>query len=157
MQRRQVFVVFLFTFWLIFVLKSLVKNLMRGGGLRNRRLSLTLKSTHFSVFCRRTGLSYVWAICNYFYQNGTSCENNLAGRYPKADGDLEMCMRYHRDYDIQYMVWWNNQCFGSLTCDTPYPTDGEISVYDCGACMFAFIVFYMMFLKHISSINQSLN
>jgi hypothetical protein len=57
------------------------------------------------------------------------CEDNLMGRYPDGDGDLDACITYQLVQGHNFATWWNGKCYGSLSCDTLTPLTGAVN-YD---------------------------
>ena len=56
-----------------------------------------------------------------------ACERNEVGRYPAGDGDIDSCIKYQKDHGRSYAVYGNGQCWGSITCSSPYPASGMVS------------------------------
>lgn len=51
---------------------------------------------------------------------GKACEANDDGRDSSCDGDLDCCKSSIIAKGLQYVVWYQDTCWGSPTCDTPY-------------------------------------
>ena len=70
---------------------------------------------------------------NCIYSNNEACERNGYGRYPAADGNINACIRYQRDNGRSFAVYWQEKCYGSSTCKSPYSLGGTVN-YEVQYC-----------------------
>merc|ERR1712038_502593 len=74
------------------------------------------------------------ALCQGFqgwvsYSTGDACEDNGQGRDKSCDGDLDCCKSSIIAKGLQFVVWWSNMCYGSLTCDAAYTLSGSVNYH----------------------------
>ena len=62
-----------------------------------------------------------------------ACENNKAGRYQDADGDVDACIRYQKENGRSFATYWKDECYGSATCSKPYCLSGAVN-YEVKHC-----------------------
>ena len=55
------------------------------------------------------------------------------GRCTSCDGDLKACMKHQESKGYDFVVWWQNKCYGSNSCDNPYKLPNtDVYEYVCG-------------------------
>ena len=62
-----------------------------------------------------------------------ACENNKAGRYQDADGDVNACITHQKENGRSFATYWKGECYGSTTCIKPYPLSGAVN-YEVKHC-----------------------
>merc|ERR1712228_230230 len=73
------------------------------------------------------------------FSRDVACEGNGAGRDSACDvangGGLECCQGSAEERGFQYVVWWNDQCYATTTCDDPYNLVDTVNYHNEGASL----------------------
>ena len=74
-------------------------------------------------------------ICSTYtvYKVDKACESNGDGRSYNSDGSLNACIQYNMEKGNRFVVWYDEECYGSNVCNRPYELSGTIS-YDINSC-----------------------
>merc|ERR1719220_1648875 len=73
------------------------------------------------------------------FSRDVACEGNGSGRDSACDvangGGLECCQGSAEERGFQYVVWWNDQCYATTTCDDPYNLVDTVNYHNEGASL----------------------
>merc|ERR1712024_393226 len=73
------------------------------------------------------------------FSRDVACEGNGSGRDSACDvangGGIECCQASALANGFQFVVWWNDQCYATTTCDDPYNLVDTVNYHNEGASL----------------------